>query len=146
MSKASVLLIPLLLIALGLEAQLFKKKINQFDKDGLRTGLWKTYWDEEKKIPMSIANFEKGRETGICKEYHNNGKLRLKSRYIKGKIRMKYYGENRKLISKGWAVIDYTSGDIHFYWHGKWKYFNKHHQLVKISIYENGNESLCIVK
>lgn len=146
MSKASVLLIALFLIAFGLRAQLFKKKINQYDKDGLRTGLWKTYWDDDEKIPMSIGHFEKGRETGICKEFLPDGTIRLKSRYHGNKIRMKYYNEDRRLEKKGWALIDYSSKDIHFYWHGKWKYFEGRHHLVKTSIYTNGEESLSFVK
>ena len=146
MKKSSTFLLSLLFFSLNLPAQFFKKEINRFDEDGLRTGLWKTYWDDQEKTPMSIGHFTKGRETGVCKEYHPNGNLRLKSRYQGNRIRMKYYSEDRKLERKGWAIIDYSSAEIHFYWHGKWKYFDNQHRLSKTSIFENGKETLSFVK
>ena len=119
-------------------AQLFHRKVNRYDENGKRTGLWVNYWDVEKKIPMTKNHFKDDRETGVCKEYHNNGRLRLKFRYYKDRIRVKYYDENRRLEQKGWAVIDFTEKDIHYYWHGKWKFFNKNRKLLRVALYRNG--------
>lgn len=146
MSKLIYIILPMLFFGSNLKAQLFKKKINQLDQGGLRTGIWRTYWDDEKKLPMSFAHFEKGRETGVCKEFRNDGSLRLKSRYDQTRIKIKYYDEKRKLEKKGWAIINYTTEDIHFYWQGKWKFFNKNHKLIKTCFYENGQERLTIIK
>jgi len=53
---------------------------------------------------------------------------------------VKYYDESRALEQKGWAVIDYNEIDTHYYWQGKWKYYNDKRKLFKVSYYENGEE------
>jgi len=123
-----------------LYCQLLKRHKNQYDENGQRKGLWITYWDEEEKIPMSVARFNNGHETGVSKEYHQNGNLRLKFRYYRNRIRVKYYDENRKLEQKGWSVIEYNADDTHYYWHGKWKFFTENRKLIRISHYLNGKE------
>lgn len=120
--------------------QILKRHINQYDENGKRKGLWLSYWDEEEKIPMSVATFKNGYETGVCKEYHQNGKLRLKFRYHGNRIRVKYYDINRKIEQKGWSIISYNEVDIHYYWHGKWKFYNEKGKVERISLYEKGRE------
>lgn len=120
--------------------QIFKKHINQYDDNGKRKGLWITYWDDKKKTPMSVARFKNGYEAGVSKEYHQNGNLRLKFRHYKNRIRVKYYNQDRKLESKGWSVIDYNEADTHYYWHGKWKFFDKNRKLTLVSHYLDGKE------
>ena len=119
-------------------AQLFHKKVNRYDENGKRTGLWVNYWDEEEKIPMSKNHFKDDRETGVCKDYHNNGKLRLKFRYYKNRTRVKYYDEDRQIEQKGWSIMEFTKDDIHYYWHGKWKFYNQDRKLIRKSIFKDG--------
>ena len=119
-------------------AQLFHRKVNRYDENGKRTGLWVNYWDEEEKIPMTKNHFKDDRETGVCKEYHNNGKLRLKFRYHKDRIRVKYYNEKGRLEQKGWAIMDFAEKEIHYFWHGKWKYYDENRKLIREALYRNG--------
>lgn len=135
-----VLLLAFILYATFSHSQLFKRQINLYDENGQRKGLWITYWDEEKKTPMSVSRFQNGYETGVCKEYHQNGNLRLKFRYHRNRIRVKYYDKNRKLENKGWSVIEYNEVDIHYYWHGKWEYYDVNRKLIKIAYYMKGEE------
>lgn len=128
------------------EAQLFKKSINAYDDDGQRKGKWISYWDEEESVPMSKAKFKNGREIGVSKEYHINGILRLKFRHAPQRMRVKYYDENRKLESKGWAIMEYNEADTHYYWHGKWKYFNTKRKIERISYYEHGKEMISSIE
>ena len=137
--KYTVFMICLLLV-FPAHAQFFKRSLNQLDENGKRKGKWITYWDQEKKVPMSMAKFKDGRETGVSKEYHINGKLRLKFRYHNDRIRVKYYTESRKLEQKGWSVIEYNEEDTHYYWHGKWKFYNNGRKLERVALYENGEE------
>ncbi len=122
------------------QSQFFRKSINKVDENGRRKGKWITYWDEEEKVPMSKATFNNGREVGVSKEYHINGKLRLKFRHQGDRIRVKYYDEQRRLEQKGWSIIEYNESDTHYYWHGKWKFYNKRRKLERIAFYENGEE------
>ncbi len=124
------------------QAQLFKKKINQYGEDKKRTGWWILYWDDEEKVYMSKAKFKAGEEIATSKEYHQNGNIRLKFRNQKNRIRVKYYSEDRKLEKKGWSVMEYNAKDTHYYWHGKWKFYNEKRKLVRTAIYQNGAEDI----
>ena len=128
------------LLVIPAAGQFWKRKLNRLDEEGRRTGKWITYWDEEEKIPMSKARFERGREVGVSKEYHANGNLRLKFRYQRDRIRVKYYSQDRKLEQKGWSVIEYNVNDTHYYWHGKWKFYDTDRKLQRVSHYSNGEE------
>jgi len=133
-----ILLIVFLLFSLSASAQVFKNKINQKNKKGQREGIWIEYWDDDEKIIMSKAQFKDDLETGVCKNYHSNGKLRLKFRYHKNRLRVKMYNENRELLQKGWAIFEINEIEIHYYWHGKWKSYDHNRQLTSITFYENG--------
>ena len=120
--------------------QIFNRAINEYDENGKRKGLWTAYWDEEDKIPMSRAKFKDGYEINVSKEYHQNGKLRLKFRYYKNRLRVKHYNQNGQLEAKGWAHLEYNKQDSRFYFHGKWKYYDERRKLIRIGWYENGHE------
>lgn len=135
-----VFIVSLFLISTITYSQFFKRHNNQYDKNGKRTGLWITYWDEAEKTPMSVANFKNGYEAGVSKEYHQNGNLRLKFRYHKNRMRAKYYDENRKLERKGWSVIEYNKADTHYYWHGKWKFYNEKRKIETVAMYQHGQK------
>ncbi len=128
------------IMVLPATGQFWKKKLNQVDESGRRKGKWITYWDDEKKIPMSMARFKDGREVGVSKEYHANGNLRLKFRHQKDRIRVKYYSQERKIEQKGWSVIEYSEVDTHYYWHGKWKFYDANRKIERISYYSKGEE------
>lgn len=138
--KISILFIIIQFMVLPSSGQLFNRKINAFGEDGLKTGKWITYWDDAKKIPMSKGKYEHGREVGVSKEYLKDGTIRLKFRYCHNGIRVKYYTPDRKLEQKGWAQMEYSEKDVHFYWHGKWKFYDTNRKLNRISWYENGQE------
>ncbi|MBN2174387.1 MAG: hypothetical protein JW731_09655 [Bacteroidales bacterium] len=142
LSKLSLLLPILILTCLNGYSQPFKRSINKYSETGQRQGLWISYWDEENKIPMSKARYEDGRVKGVNKGYYQNGNIQVKKRYLKNRIRVKYYYENRKLEQKGWAVLEYNPEDIHYYWHGCWKFYDTNRKLVSKACYENGVEIL----
>jgi|WetSurMetagenome_2_1015567.scaffolds.fasta_scaffold379126_2 antitoxin component YwqK of YwqJK toxin-antitoxin module len=131
------------LLYTGSYGQLFHQKINTYNSDGKKDGLWITYFnedDEEKKIVSSREHYKDGIEAGVCKHYHSNGNIRLKWRYYKNRVRAKYYYENRQLEEKGWARVDWDEREIHYYWHGKWKFFDTQRRLIRVGFYVNGEE------
>ncbi len=76
-----------ILIPVFSTAQLIHKKVNRYDENGKRTGLWVNYWDEDEKIPMSKNHFK---------------------------------------------------DDIHYYWHGKWKFYDQDRKLIRKTIFKDG--------
>ena len=137
--KLSICLFTIIFVfsSISLSAQWFKRNINKYDDAGKRKGLWIEYWSEDKKIPMSKVWFKNDKEYK-SKEYHPNGKMRLKMKWYAERIKIKYYDLNRKIEQKGWAIFDRNKKDIHFYWHGKWKYYNDRRKLIKVCLYQNG--------
>jgi antitoxin component YwqK of YwqJK toxin-antitoxin module len=126
----------LLILSLVSSAQFFHRKINQFDKKGLRQGLWLMYLDENKKMLNSREHYKDGRETGVCRYFHPNGKLRLKFRFRHHDIKVKYYDEHRRLTHKGTSQMEYNQKDIHYYWTGLWKFYNPHHRIKTIALFQ----------
>ena len=138
--RFSIFVILWFILAMPSSGQIFHQKRNAFGEDGLKTGKWITYWDDAKRIPMSKEHYEKGREVGVSKAYHQNGNLRLKFRYRGDRIRVKYFTIDRKLDQKGFAQIEFNKDDVHYYWHGKWKFYDEKRKLNRVSFYENGEE------
>lgn len=64
----------------------------------------------------------------------------MKVKYHK-RLKIKYYRDNGKLEKKGYAHFDLTAKDLHFYWHGTWKYYDDKRHLYRIAIYKNGAEA-----
>lgn len=118
-------------------AQFWKRKLNQVDNESRKKGLWIDYWDKDKKQIMTKYHFKNGRETKVCKNFHPNGKISIKFKYIKDRIKVKYYNEEGKLTQKGWSIIKYEE-KIHYYWHGRWKFYEPGHRLVRKALYMNG--------
>jgi antitoxin component YwqK of YwqJK toxin-antitoxin module len=123
--------------------QLIHRKLNAYAPNGKKVGLWITYFnedEEEKKLVSSRVHYKEGYETGVCKHYYSNGNIRLKWRYYQNRIRAKYYSEDRQIEQKGWSKIDWSEKQIHYYWHGKWKFFDDHRKLIRVGFYQNGEE------
>ncbi len=136
MIKKTITILFILTITLSAQSQC--KYYNKVDKEGIKTGLWFSFWDNEKTIYHSKFHYKNGRETGVNKMYNRDGKLTTKERHVKGRIKIKSYNEQGKLQRKGWAKIDFNAEDLHFYWHGRWKFYSDKRKLTGISIYEKG--------
>lgn len=141
MFRAIILSLIFVLIGINSFGQFYKRTLNVYNENGKRTGLWLSYWDDDEKIPMSRGFYKNGYETRVSKEYHQNGKIRLKFRHYKdSRLKVKFYTEDRVLEAKGGAILEYNKEDTHFYYQGKWKYYSPKRKLIRIGWYENGNE------
>ncbi len=133
-------LLVFVMIFTGSSGQLFHKKINTTNIDGKKDGIWITYFDIENKQVESREHYKDGFETGKCRHYYANGNIRLKWRYYKNRVRAKYYYENGKLDQKGWSKMDWTATDVHYYWHGQWKFFDDKRKPIRKTFYQYGEE------
>lgn len=97
------------------------------------------YWDKDSTTVNAKGYYCHGLPCKTWRYYHKNGQKRMKIKYRKH-LKVKYYRENGKLEKKGRARIDFNAEDIHFYWHGLWKYFDNKRRLYRIAIYQNGEE------
>ena len=120
-------------------AQFWKKKRNQYI-NGIPEGYWIAYIDSTKKQVEYHGRYKHGHEKGKWKYYYENGKLRKKERFGKNLIRTKYYYESGRRKSSGNAILVYEGESLHYYYQGKWKYFNEEGKLSSIVFYERGEE------
>jgi antitoxin component YwqK of YwqJK toxin-antitoxin module len=138
-SKVAVFLI--VFIPLIGFSQVFHRKTNQWDNKFKRQGLWITWQNEEKHIPSSKSWYKHGVEYRVTRYYHENGKTRLKFRFIGDSIvKVKYFDSKGHLTDKGRALRLTSDTEYRFCWDGEWKHFDEHHKLVKTSIYRKGEE------
>ncbi len=139
MKRLTIILLLLLSVAM-VNAQFFKKKINQFDDEGLREGKWIEYWDKDQQHISARGSFKYGDQIGKWKYFHYEGKRRLKFKYQANRIKVKYYYESGRLDHKGWARIENSEKELHYFWEGIWKYYSPKGKLIRIALYENGEE------
>ena len=59
------------------------KRINRYNRKGLKTGYWEDYWDDGKI--SSKGYYRNGLEEGIWEEYWDNGNLHSKGLFKNGK-------------------------------------------------------------
>lgn len=122
-----------------LQAQHRKKKTNQY-VNGIPHGLWMMYIDSNQTRLECKGHYTLGRETGTWKYFHENGKMRKKEVFRKSGIRSEFYYENGKRKSKGIAILEPDQNNLHYYFQGKWKYYNEQGKLSSIVYYEHGEE------
>ena len=141
-NRLGLTLFGILLLSFSLSGQILHRKMNAYNSEGKKDGLWITPFPNDSSQISSREHYKDGYEKGVCKHYHSNGVIRIKWRYYKNRIRAKYFSEARQLELKGWSKIDWTTPQIHYYWHGKWKYFDENRKLINVAWYENGDEVL----
>lgn len=126
------------------QGQFWKRKVNQVDENGKKHGYWIEYMDSKHVDISGKGKFEHGRETGKWTHYHFNGKRRLKYKYLKDDIKVKYYYPNGRLEQKGRARIEYSEEDTHYFWEGEWRFYDEKRKLQKIMMYEEGKEGTVV--
>ncbi len=142
--KSIILLVcALFIFSLQADAQLFKKKKRSADPQPRHLKYY-DYWDADSTILNTKGHFCDGMACKTWRYYHQNGKKRMKVKYSK-RLKIKYYKETGQLDKKGYAMLDVDPANIHFYWHGTWKYFDDRRRLYRIALFENGIETKILV-
>ena len=110
-----------------------QERINQFDKDGKRDGIWKKY--HSNKLVRYVGQFKNGKEIGVFKFYNmttNDFPEMVKSFSEKNdSAKVEYYSKKGIVESRGFMLKKHRIG--------KWNYFNDEGTAIMIEEnYENG--------
>ncbi|NRS89059.1 hypothetical protein HNQ02_001979 [Flavobacterium sp. 7E] len=70
--------------------------------------------------------------------YFLNGKLIKKERYHKKYCKTKLFYENRKKQASGKTHLDQGTKELHWYYSGKWKFYDNNGTLTTVRIYNKG--------
>ena len=143
--KKSWILILLLLSGIACNAQILRTKNNQYDDDRNRHGKWVEYWDKNQKDISGRGRYIHGKPTGKWLYFHYNGQRRLKCKYKKANtLTIKYYDIFGQIEQKGNARIEFNEEGIHYFWEGKWKFYDTRHKIIRVSEFSKGEESRII--
>ena len=122
-------------------SQVCHRKINQYDEQFNRHGIWITWQDEEKHIPYCKSWYKHGKEYRVTRYYHENGRTRLKFHFRGDSlIKVKYFDIQGHLTDKGRALRLVTDTEYRYCWDGKWKHYDEHRKLERTSFYRRGEE------
>ncbi len=108
--------------------------------DRARNGKYVEYWDKDSTQINARGHFCAGAPCKTWKYFNSDGTRRRKVKYG-DRLKIKYYSASGKLNKKGFAMLDINSKEIHFYWHGKWKYYNERRKLYRVAIFKYGEEA-----
>lgn len=137
------------------------QKINQFDANGKRDGVWKKYYDENKNDIRYSGEFKNGKEVGMFKFYERNsyGVPSITKNFLtksdsafvqfltpKGKVKTKGWSIGKKRVGK-WTYFftdgklfseeEYVDGELH----GVVKNYYRNGNLTEETNYKNGKKN-----
>lgn len=114
-----------------------KSKINKLI-DNKREGLWVTV-DTFDYVYITKGRYKNDMEVGTWKHF-NNGKLVRKEKYRNSLCKTKYFYPNGKLMKKGFTKVNVDNNEIHWFYFGKWSYYNENGKLDSIKDYKIDNK------
>ena len=121
-----------------------KSKSNQMINH-LREGRWITI-DTLDVIYTIKGRYKKGIEIGAWRHFSNDRIVR-KEKYSKNGIcKIIFYHPNGKIMKKGNTKMENTTNETHWYYFGKWRFYNTKGGLDSVSVYkkENFTDSLKV--
>jgi hypothetical protein len=99
-----------------------------------REGRWKTT-DTLDFVYISKGKYHKGKEIGTWK-YFYNGKIVRKEKYHDTICNMTFYHPNGKIMKQGKSKTESNSETSHWYYFGKWHFYNTKGKLDSIKEYQ----------
>jgi hypothetical protein len=112
--------------------------MNRFNKHGQRTGHWITYSDSSKTKKLVDGYYRNGNPKGKFYFYTMDGVLERREVSRFGILKTRLYYPDGTLRFKGQARIEDTKEKVHYYFYGKWKYYDEQGELLKYCYYEKG--------
>lgn len=106
-------------------------------------GLWITS-DTLDYLYTIKGKYSKGLEKGTWRYFKNN-KLDRKEKYKKDKCLIKFYHTNGKIMKIGYTKFDKNDKETHWYYNGKWKYYDENNILIRINVFEKGKITDSII-
>ncbi len=122
----------LVLIFLIMNACKTNQKINK-----VREGYWIENYQLGKDEYKSTGSYKKGNPIRKWK-YLKNDTVYQKEKYRKNICKTIYFHKNGKIMQRGQSKIEFSNGETHWFYFGKWFYYDENEKLIKIKNYENG--------
>jgi antitoxin component YwqK of YwqJK toxin-antitoxin module len=103
-----------------------------------RVGLWIEQEEIDSIQYKSIGKYKNGDPIKKWRYYTEN-KIYKKEIYKKNKCTVTYYYPNGNIQSRGKTNLIITGSEMHWFYFGDWRYYDKNGKLLSVRKYENGN-------
>lgn len=115
-------------------------KPNRFDRHGLATGRWRTYYDDAEQQPFTTGRYRHGRPVRTFSYYAPTGSLDHTETYGRdGFCEVTHWHEGGQVARKGHAQWVTGKGRApRFYWFGPWTSYAEDGQVTGVQTYTNG--------
>jgi antitoxin component YwqK of YwqJK toxin-antitoxin module len=113
-----------------------KSKINQM-VNHQREGRWVTI-DTLDSIYIVRGKYHKNTEIGTWKHIYN-GRIVKKENYRNGVSKATFYHPNGKIMKRGYTKLESTAYEDHWYYFGKWSFYDSKGKLDSVKIYNKEN-------
>lgn len=110
---------------------------NKLNKNLQRKGKWITYEDSLKTIKSFEGRFRNGNPVGKS-IYYLNGRIDRVEKKRFRKLKTTLYHADGKIKAKGNAWLVDSDSLMHYFFYGKWKYFDENGKLFKYVYFDNG--------
>ncbi|MDB5270596.1 MAG: hypothetical protein JWP58_3636 [Hymenobacter sp.] len=113
---------------------------NRFDRHGLETGRWRTYYDSADRQPFTAGHYRHGRPVRTFRYYAPTGQLDRSEQYHReGFCEVTYWHPGGQVARRGHAQWVIGSGKTpRFYWFGPWTSYNEAGQITSTQTYADG--------
>lgn len=122
-----------LVLIVGCKTAPINKKVNN-----QKVGLWIEQDEMDSTKFKSIGRY-KNNDPIKKWRYYTNNIINKKEVYRKNKCIVTNYFSNGKKQSKGKTKLILNSTEIHWFYSGKWKFYDEYGKLSSITKYEKGN-------
>ncbi|WP_124019477.1 hypothetical protein [Flavobacterium laiguense] len=102
-----------------------------------REGRWVTM-DTLDSIYITKGKYRKNAEIGTWK-YLYNGRIVKKEKYRNRVCKTTFYHPNGKIMKQGYTKLDSDANEDHWYYFGKWSFYDSKEKLDSVKIYEKEN-------
>ncbi|PJJ10520.1 MORN repeat protein [Flavobacterium sp. 1] len=122
----------LTLTVIGCKTAPINQKVNK-----KREGLWIENYTADSEKYKSVGKY---RQDDPIKKWHYylNGEIIKKEKYKHNICKTTTYFENGKIQSKGQTKTTTDNIEIHWFYHGVWKFYNEKGKLIITKKYNNG--------
>lgn len=113
---------------------------NRFDRHGLATGRWRTYYDDAEQQPFTTGRYRHGRPVRTLRYYAPTGQLDHSEEYARdGLCEVTYWHSDGQVARRGPAQWVTGKGRApRFYWYGTWTSYSPEGQTTAIQTYADG--------
>ena len=112
---------------------------NRLDRQGERTGRWRTHYDEARHQPQSRGRYRHDQPRGHWRYYSQAGKLEREERFRpNGTSILTYYHPNGRVWRRGLSRLTDNGRTLHYYWTGDWLIYSETGALEEVETYAMG--------